>query len=131
MTHTDEHAHGHGHSHDHGSHGSHDPTGGAVESYDHVHGGMPVLDIGGDIGALVVTMPAESVGQELFLRSESAPALHVHTGVWRRDVGPRVIAAAVFLELVEGAYWILDDSAGDVSRVEIIGGKLTEVDLTR
>jgi hypothetical protein len=96
----------------------------------HAGQGMVVLDIGGDIGALVVTMPDGALGTELHLSAYRDPSLDVHTGVWRRDLGSRVIAAAVFLELVEGVYGILDEAGDEVRRVEIRGGELSEIDLT-
>src|SRR5688500_7635338 len=77
----------------------HDPT---TESYAHVRGGPPVLDIGGDIGALVATVPHHRVGTELHLRSEHDPPISIHTGVWERDLGGGVTVAAVFAELVAG-----------------------------
>ncbi len=58
-------AHHHHHHQNDAAH-SHD---GPVESYPHVQGGPTVLDIGGDIGAMIVTMNAES------RRHGAAPAL--------------------------------------------------------
>ena len=49
-----------------------------------VHGGPPVLDIGGEIGAMVVLMEPATAGSELRLRSEREPPIAVHTGVWTR-----------------------------------------------
>ena len=120
--HGHDHDHGHGHSHDHGHPHAH-------ESYDHVRGGPPVLDIGGDIGAMVATMNPETVGVEVYLRSENDPPVSVHTAVWDRHLGDRTVTAAVFCELVEGAYWVLDGDGTPVHRVEITGGELATVDL--
>ena len=79
---THDHAHDHPHPHPH-AHG-HDH--GSLESYElHVRGGPPVLDIGGDIGAMVATMTPETAGLELHLRSEHHPPVSVHTGVWERQ----------------------------------------------
>ena len=50
--------------------------------------GPAVLDIGGDIGALVATMNHGEAGTELYLRPVHDPATTVHTGVWERvDAG--------------------------------------------
>jgi hypothetical protein len=100
------------------------------ESYAHVQGGPTVLDIGGDIGAMIVTMSPESAGSELHLRSEHEPPISIHTGVWRRGFGERVVTTAVFAELVQGRYWVLDSNGRDLSQVEIRGGALTSIDLT-
>jgi hypothetical protein len=117
--HAHDHPHPHAHGHDHGS----------LESYDHVRGGPPVLDIGGDIGAMVATMTPETAGLELHLRSEHHPPVSVHTGVWERHLGDRIVTAAVFCELVEGTYWVLDATGADVHPVEITGGELATIDL--
>ena len=106
-------------------HGEHE----AVESYAHVQGGPTVLDIGGDIGAMIVTMSPEAQGTELYLRSEHLPPISIHTGVWRRQAGERMITTAVFAELPEGRYWVLDDNGRDLRQVDIRGGALTSIDL--
>jgi hypothetical protein len=108
------------HHHDHGDHGMVNHT---------VRGGPPVLDIGGDIGAMVVLMDPATAGTELHLRSEHEPPIAVHTGVWTRPHGTATVTAAVFVELVEGDYWVLDADGHDVRPVVIAGGALTEIDL--
>lgn len=94
-----------------------------------VRGGPPVLDIGGDIGAMVVLMDPATAGTELHLRSEHDPPIAVHTGVWTRPQGTAMVTAAVFPELVAGNYWVLDADGHDVRAVVIGGGELTEIDL--
>jgi hypothetical protein len=88
-----------------------------------------MLDIGGDVGAMVATMSPDAAGLEVHLRSALEPAVTIHTGVWERHVGDRTVTAAVFCELVEGIYWVLDGTGMPVRRVEITGGQLTTVDL--
>ena len=123
----------HPHPHDH--HGQHEeqpagsPLGG--EPYPHVRGGPPVLDIGGDIGALLVTMNPDTAGTELHLRSEHQPPIRIHTGIWHRTNGDRQVTTAVFAELPQGAYWVLDSTGTDLRRVTIRGGALTRLDLRR
>jgi hypothetical protein len=116
--------------HHHHPHGDHDHDHGHTESYAHVQGGPTVLDIGGDIGAMIVTMNADTAGTELHLRSGHEPPISIHTGVWRRGFGEQVVTTAVFAELVEGRYWVLDSSGNDLREVEIRGGALTSIDLT-
>ena len=88
--HNDGHDHD-GHGHDGHGHDGHDGSAPVVHNVvNHtVRGGPPVLDIGGDIGAMVVLMDAASAGSELFLRSEHEPPIDVHTGVWTRPDGTR------------------------------------------
>jgi hypothetical protein len=114
------------HHHQHGEHGHGHLH---AESYAHVQGGPTVLDIGGDIGAMIVTMSPEAAGTELHLRSTHEPPISIHTGVWRRGSGERVSTTAVFAELVEGSYWVLDSSGAGLRQVEIRGGALTSIDL--
>jgi hypothetical protein len=113
----------------HHQRGEHIHEHGPSESYAHVQGGPTVLDIGGDIGAMIVTLHPEAAGSELHLRSHEA-SIRVHTGVWRRGFGERVSTTAVFAELREGRYWVLDASGADLRQVEIRGGMLTSIDLT-
>ena len=88
-----------------------------------------MLDIGGDIGALVATMNHGRAGTELYLRPVQDPATTVHTGVWERvDAGP-VVTVALFPELREGSYHLLDERGAAVRRVEIVGGEVATIDL--
>jgi hypothetical protein len=103
----------------------------ARESYAHVQGGPTVLDIGGDIGALVATVDDDAVGTELHLRSATSPQLDIHTGVWRRGTGTDAVTAAVFCELTEGAYWVLDAAGAATQRVTVRGGALASIDLRK
>jgi hypothetical protein len=105
-------AHGHPHHHHH-----------------RVGGGAAVLDIGGDIGALVATMDHETAGTELFVRPRRDPTSTVHTGVWDREIGGHGVTAAVFPELPAGTYDVLDADGGVVDTVEIHGGEAAEIDL--
>lgn len=112
------------HTHD----GDHDSRP-SVESYAHVHGGPIVLDIGGDIGALLATVDPSTVGTELHLRSAHHPPIEIHTGVWRRGSEPETVTAAVFAELIAGTYWVLDDTGRPIWPVDIHGGALARIDL--
>lgn len=102
----------------------------ATRHHDHtVRGGPPVLDIGGDIGAMVVRMDPATAGTELHLRSEHEPPVAVHTGVWTRPHGTAMVTAAVFAELLAGRYWVLDPDGHGGRQVVIAGGELTDIDL--
>ena len=104
-----------------------------AETHPLVHGGPAVLDIGGEIGALVATMHSSAVGTELHLRSQHEPPISIHTGVWSRAVagGSRKeeVTAAVFAELLEGTYWALDRDGNDLVCVDVRGGELASIDL--
>ena len=123
------HAHGaHHHHHHDGGGGEHDHDH-PLERYDHVRGGSPALDIGGDIGALVATTDRAALGTELFVRSMADPSVTIHTGVWERDHAGSTVAAAVFVELRAGTYEVLDDSGTPIRDVVIDGGAVTTADL--
>jgi len=114
--------HHHGHEHDHGR--GHEHGHGAVGS------GPAVLDIGDEVGALVATMPRGCAGTELFVRRADDQTSTVHTGVWERRQAGRSVTAAVFPELREGTYHVLDENGVDIHTVEIRGGSVTTIDLT-
>lgn len=78
---------------------------------------------------MVATMDQAALGTELHLRSEHAPPLSVHTGVWERQQGDKTVVAAVFAELVEGTYQVLDRDGAAGQRVEVEGGKVATIDL--
>jgi hypothetical protein len=86
-----------------------------------------VLDIGGDVGALILFADETCLGQEIDLSPAGAPrSHHVHTMVRRRRAVDREFIAGVYPELREGDYtvWGLDGESLGV--VEITGGQVTE-----
>ena len=94
--------------------------------------GSVLLDIGGDVGALVVSMPASTVGTEV----EIAPVGHhhdhghqhhkAHVAVVDRPVPGGTLPSLVFPELVEGSYDLFDKGGNAVRMsAEVIGGKVT------
>jgi hypothetical protein len=116
--------------------------------------GPVLLDIGGDVGALVVTMPPELEGIEVEIRPAGAAAVghqhdhgrnrdrhdheqppdHEHAGhhlphvaVIARRVDSVAVHSLVFPELVEGEYELYQRPAGPVElAVRISGGEVTE-----
>jgi hypothetical protein len=113
------------HEHEHEHH--HRPTDWAESA--HVHGGMPVLDIGGDIGALVVTLDRERTGTEVYVRPHDGHVDHIHSAAWERHVGDDHVIAAVFCELREGSYSLTDRRGIDLLDLTVQGGFVTEIDL--
>jgi hypothetical protein len=123
-----DHLHDHVHDHRHGRpHGHHE--------HEHEHeaglpppGGPVVVDIGGDVGALIVRLDRTRLGTELHLRRDGW-AHTVHTGVWDRPLGDRRVTVAVYPALGEGSYQILDRDGAVVRTVGVEGGRVTELDL--
>jgi len=107
-------------------------------STDHLHGHSPenphagqgsvLLDIGGDVGALVVTMPASMLGQEVeVLTGHEEPGHHrAHVAVVPRPVDGSSVPSLVFGELVSGSYALVPKGTDDVHlRVNVCGGAVT------
>jgi hypothetical protein len=93
------------------------------------HAETVVLDIGGDVGALVVYTPAEFHGREIEISPIGQATQRVHTAVLERVVDGRGIFAAVYPHLPAGVFrlWI-DDGPARATRVEIIAGQVAELD---
>lgn len=104
----------------------HDHPHAPLESITHVHGGAMVLDIGGTVGALHVVLGETWVGRELFLGTDD-PLFSVHAGVWLRHLGGGHVASALYPELEEGSYRILDHDGAEMARAEVRGGEVTDV----
>ena len=95
-----------------------------------------VLDIGGSVGALHVLVDDAWVGRELFLATDD-PAFSVHTGVWLRhtpssrlSLAGEHVASALFAALEHGSYRVLGDDGAALATARVVGGEVTEVDLT-
>lgn len=89
----------------------------------------PVLDIGGEVGALVVYLAAETPTGELEACPVDDPEARFHTGVHHRAVGRGVAWTAVFPEVSEGSYHLLDDDGAPLAAVTVAGGTVHELDL--
>jgi hypothetical protein len=92
--------------------------------------GAVLLDIGGDVGALVVEMPASLRGVEVEARldGESAeqPTHHPHVAVVDRPVGTGVVPSLVFPSLTAGRYRLARKGNDDFElSVVVSGGEVT------
>jgi hypothetical protein len=96
--------------------------------------GPVLLDIGGAVGALVVTMPAELAGAEIEIgrlghgRDASHGHHHrPHVAVVARPVLDGLIHSLVFPELLEGDYELNRRPDGPAElAISIVGGTVTE-----
>ena len=102
----------------------------AHEENAHAGQGSVLLDIGGDIGALIVTMPSSRVGDEVEIAAPGDRAAHrQHVAVVRRPVFGDEVASLVFPELLGGSYDLYEKGdAHAVMRVEVRGGRVTTAD---
>jgi hypothetical protein len=90
-----------------------------------------VLDIGGDIGALVLLTDAEYEGREIEVSRLGEDDHRVHTAIHRRPARDAVTYAGVYPQLVAGPYRIWADRPGLTDEVTIVGGQVAEVDWRR
>ena len=94
--------------------------------------GAVLLDIGGDVGAVVVTMPAELLGTEVEIRpvgKEVEAGSHPpHVAVVNRPAGGRMIPSLVFPDLPAGHYALHQKHSPDAwQTLEVRGGEVTTV----
>ncbi len=116
--------------------------------------GSVLLDIGGDVGALVVTMPPALEGVEVEIRPVGGPELrldprasanhshshehehghshgqvHPHVAVVNRPVGATRVPSLVFPELLEGSYELYEKGTHVVRlSVDVRGGDVSTAD---
>lgn len=86
--------------------------------------GSVVLDIGGDVGALMLRTPPSLNGREIDLTPDDASRPHTHSAVRERQLINAVSYAAVYPNLKAGLYTV----EGTGQRIVIVGGRVTEVD---
>jgi hypothetical protein len=87
-----------------------------------------VLDIGDDVGALIIYADEACLGSEIDLTPVGSPQSHqIHTMIRRRRATSRDVIAGLFPELREGKYtvWGLSGS-GPIGEVSIVGGQIFE-----
>ena len=131
-SHSDGHSPGHDHGGDGHSHGDDHPQGRQLWRPHTPPGAHPVLDIGGDIGALVVYLPELTASGELDVQPVGQPEGRFHTGVHDRLFGAGGDGrawVAIFPEVVEGGYELLDDHGATRAQVVVAGGEVRELDL--
>jgi hypothetical protein len=122
----------------------------STEENPHTGQGPVMLDIGGDVGALVLAMPAALEGVEIEIRPLGRPVEHsdtehlhhlgdgghehsegaqrlTHVAVVGRPVGETVFHCAVFPELLEGSYELYERPACPVRlAIAVKGGQVTQ-----
>jgi hypothetical protein len=85
--------------------------------------GSVVLDIGGDVGALVLRVSSELNGVEIDLEPTDASLPHTHSAVRERRLAAGSTYAAVYPSLKAGTYSV----EGSGQEVTILGGRVTEL----
>ena len=90
-----------------------------------------VLDIGGDLGALIVHTDARMVGVEVEISATRFDGERSHKEVLEREVGGRPAYTAVFDKVRAGSYTLWVDDVARERGVVIIGGAVAELDWSR
>ncbi|MEZ0092427.1 hypothetical protein [Streptacidiphilus sp. EB129] len=97
------------------------------EIYGPSRAGSVLVDIGGDIGALIIHTPAGLHGAELELSPADTPGLRTHMAVReRRGHGP-TRHAAIFPSLACGTYDVWHPAGHPAAQVTITGGQVTQL----
>jgi len=111
--------------------------------------GPVLIDVGGEVGALVVTMPAELEGREIGIHATRHDHAHGHddsndshrghahihshggtadrhVAVHARQMGSQIVYSAVFGELSQGTYQLYELPDGPMRvQVSVNGGEVT------
>jgi hypothetical protein len=117
------HDHHHDDHHDGQTHGWRDPHA--------APGPASVLDIGGDIGAIIVRLPGDTASGELTACTRGNPAAHFHTGVHYRNSGGEQGWVAVFPDVKSGEYSLLTEGGQEHTPFVVVGGQVTALDVTQ
>jgi len=114
--------HSHGVSHPHG-HATDGENYAARRHPEHV-----VLDIGDDIGALILHTNAEMHGVEVEISATGQDHHRSHKDVLEREIDGRPAYTAVFDSIREGTYTLWVDDVACERNVVVTGGTVAELD---
>jgi hypothetical protein len=88
--------------------------------------GTVVLNIGADIGAMVIHTPGSLHGHEIEVSPADDPGTRTHAAVRARYVRGGVLWSVVIDSLPSGRYAIWRDPITVLAEVEVAGGAVTE-----
>ena len=89
-----------------------------------------VLDIGADIGALVLYMPTTDHGREIEISQVGSSEPRSHAAVRERRLDRGSLHCVVYAGLAAGEYTIWADDTTPGGTATVIGGHVTELDWT-
>ncbi len=90
--------------------------------------GSVILDIGADVGALVLYVAAAEFGREIEISPVGTPDRRIHAAVRERIVESGSLYCIVYAGLHEGDYTIWTDAVRPAGSVHVVGGAITELD---
>lgn len=85
-----------------------------------------MINVGGEIGALVLNSASVRSGLEVQIESLSDPTFHTHVYVLPRQIEDQVTYAAVFPSLLAGDYLVREPDGTEGRRVRVVGGEVTQ-----
>jgi hypothetical protein len=100
----------------------------ALAYSERVHSELIVLDIGDNIGSLIIYTRAELRNREIEVSLKGENERRVHTEVLERLVHGETLYTAVFAELPEGLYTLWGNATSPAGEITIVGGDIAEVD---
>jgi hypothetical protein len=115
--------HDHDHHHGDGQHHHHH------HDVEDVRAQPVVLDLGGEIGALIVRTSPELLGAEIEISPAGEDGNRQHKQVLRRLLGPETATVLVYDNLAEGHYTLWLDETEPLRGVRVEGGRVAELDL--
>lgn len=92
-------------------------------------GTAPVLNIGDDVGAVLVTLTGPTANGELTACPRGEPQRHFHTGVHDRIGGDAPEYVALFPEVPAGDYSLLSPGGEEHTPFSVTGGTVTRLHL--
>jgi hypothetical protein len=108
---------------------THAPRGHSHEGYAaREHPEFVALDIGGELGALIVETDARMHGLEIEIARQERDARRTHKQVLARYNGRRRAYTLVFDALREGRYTLWLEDRALATDVEVCGGEVTKLD---
>jgi hypothetical protein len=113
--------------HSHGS-GVHAHASGEENHAARPHPEHVVLDIGEDLGALIVYTDAAMLGVEIEISPRGEDDRRSHKDVLEREINGRPAYTAVFDKVPEGTYTLWVDDTARARNVAISGGEIAELD---
>lgn len=121
------HDHDHPHSHEHGHDHDHSHEAAQNHNYGPSSTGSVVLEMGGDIGILILNGPADLLGREIEISSVDAPAgaKRPHSMVRERVTGAGVSYAALYVDVPAGTYNVWRDATTPAGTVTVRGGEIS------
>jgi hypothetical protein len=85
-----------------------------------------MVNIGGDIGALIIHTDSRWHGYEIEVSRVAAPEERVHAAVRARNLPGSVSFCVLIDALREGSYLIWQDAVEPLARVDVRGGSVAE-----